>query len=54
VLEAERRVAELERVAAEASAKADAERANEDVSLRQIKAKGAEERRRTLEAITTV
>jgi len=47
-------VAELERVAAEAAAKAAAERANEDVSLRAIKARGAEERRRTLEAITSV
>jgi len=54
VLEAERRSAELERVSAEASAKAEAERLNEDVSLRQIAAKGLEERRRTLEAITTV
>jgi ATPase family AAA domain-containing protein 3A/B len=54
VMEGERRVAELERVAAEAAAKASAERDNEDISLRRIQAEGMEERRRTLEAITAV
>jgi hypothetical protein len=34
--------------------RASAERENEDISLRRIQAQGAEERRRTLEAITAV
>ena len=53
-LEVERRKAELARVAAEAKAKADAERENEDVNLRAIEARGAEERKRLMEAITSV
>lgn len=53
-LEVERRKAELERVAAEAKAKAEAERVNEDVNLRAIEARGNEERKRLLQAITAV
>ena len=37
MLAAERRVAELERVSAEAKAKAKAERTNEDIALRAIR-----------------
>jgi hypothetical protein len=48
VLAAERRVAELERVSAEAKAKAKAERTNEDIALRAIKVRSAVECMRSI------
>ena len=53
-IEALRREAELARVKAEEEARAAAERANEDVRLRAMRAQAAEDRKKVLEAIQLV